>query len=193
MVHGIASLVQGEGPHPRGALRASLAYVLGGVIGGALTVGTLWLLAVPVRTLLPSRVVDSIAIVVLVLAVLQDLGRLRLPHRRTQVPQRWLQQLGPGRAYYRYGLLLGSGLLTAAPYGITFAIMTAAALRLEAGDALVVGALFGLGRTATIGFATPLSAVGFAANAWLARAYRVLPKVSLVMTLTIGAGLVRWR
>lgn len=87
-----------------------------------------------------------------------------LPSSRWRVPRRW-SRIGPIRYAGSFGVLLGLGFLTARP-AVSFWFLIAALLSLnEPRSALLVMALFGLGR----GVATLPVATGRNPSFWYAR------------------------
>jgi hypothetical protein len=150
MVLGIAGLGEATSlRRKRGAVGA--VHAASGALGGAAMTASLWLALTPLRTLLPGAVPTAVLACVATAAALADVRVIDLPRQRRQVPQIWFRSHGPFRSYALYGLWLGAGLITNITYMVELVVLVAAALLLPAPDALLVGAVFGLGRTAPVG------------------------------------------
>jgi hypothetical protein len=150
MILGITSLGQGSSQLQT---RAGMwvAHMAGGAVGGAAMGAATWLLLTPVRTLVPTEGVVGLFLLLVVIALLIDLGVLRSPFGGHQVPQTWTRRYGLLRSFMLYGLLLGSGLLTHVNYAVTLLVFSATSLFTSFGTAVLVGVAFGLGRTAVVG------------------------------------------
>jgi hypothetical protein len=122
-----------------------------------------WLLVTPFRTLLPSIALLAFLAPFALAAALSDLGHVELPRQQRQVPQSWYGRHGPIGSYVRYGLGLGAGLATNVTYAAEYTVFLGAGLLLPIASAVIVGALFGLGRTILVG---PLACSNRTANRW---------------------------
>lgn len=152
MILGLTAL--GEGSMPtRIRVRASVGHLLGGVLGGAAVAAVLWLLASPFRTLAPSFIPALIVGAVALMALAIDTGQVRERPGR-QVPAVWFGRYGPSRSYAMYGLMFGSTFATLRPFAVIYPVFAGIAMLVPLPAALLSGALFGAGRTATIGFAS---------------------------------------
>lgn len=150
MILGIASL--GEGTwRVRSKTMVWVVHMAGGALGGSITAAALWLALTPLRTFTPSLVLAAILGLILVWVLLIDLGVIRRPFRVGQVPSTWPRRFGALGAYWRYGLVLGSGLLVYVPHAATYSLFATAALLNSPVLALLAGGSFGLGRTLLIG------------------------------------------
>lgn len=123
-------------------------FVLGLLLGGAVTATVLWLLS-GLAAPLPPGVRSSAVLAVAVLAVLRDLGwvRVPLPQNGRQVSRDvlardWLRGAG------QFGFELGTGVRTylsaSAPYAVAVALLLASPELVSV--ALPVGLAFGAGR-----------------------------------------------
>lgn len=144
------------------------AHAVGGTLGGAGMVVALWVVATPVRTLAPEELPVALLVALAVAAALADAGRIALPRQPRQVPQAWMRNYGPARAYALYGFWLGAGLITNISYMAEVVVLAAAALLLPFPEAVLVGGIFGLGRTAPV---TPLG-ISRGLTGWWTRLYR---------------------
>jgi hypothetical protein len=184
----------GEGRNPLGVrARLWLAHLLGGVVGGTGAVLALWLLASPLRTMLPELFSLALVFALLVAGSARDLGLLEFPKLGRQVPATWLARYGPARSFAFFGVFLGSGLLTHVPYAITYGVFGAAALTLPLPHALLAGAAFGIGRTVLVGPASfaiePASRILYRSAA----ARRILPWLSGAVCLLLATSAVTSR
>jgi hypothetical protein len=193
MVHGIASVIQGTRSLGQGTERGlrlpivmSVLHGLSGAIGGAGLAVAVWAFSIPVRTLLPRTVVVGLFACVAVLAMAADTVHTPMPARHIQVPKSWYGRYGPVRSYALYGLVLGAGLLTDIPYAVTYTIF-ASGLVLPIGLAVLLGALFGLGRTAVVGPITVHHRVVEAITRSFPRLRPRLPIVSALASLMLLA------
>jgi hypothetical protein len=156
MVHGVfansgtGSLGQGSRDTTATTVTMGLVHGVAGVVGGAAIAMLVWTFTIPLHTLLPLSASLAIFSSFALFAIAADLELVRLPSRHKQVPQSWYGVYGPLRSYAYYGLILGGGLLTEIPFAVTYSIF-AAALILPLPDAVLLGALFGLGRTGIVG------------------------------------------
>lgn len=148
MAQGALGLVQARGI--RFSALATSLHALGGAIGGALTVLGLWLILTPVRTLLGGIILTFMAAFIALGSLTADLGGSGRRRNPRQVPARWVGRYGPLSAYFRYGLMLGSGVLTHIPNYLGPACLFTAALVLPFDRALLVGASFGMSRTGSV-------------------------------------------
>jgi hypothetical protein len=167
MVLGLAGLGEARNSF-REMIVTGAAHAVGGTVGGAGAVASLWMVATPIRTLAPQVVPVALLAALAFAAALSDAGRITLPRQRRQVPQAWLRNYGPARAYASYGCWLGAGLLTNISYMVEVVVLAAAALLLPFPEALLVGGIFGLGRTAPV---TPLG-TSRGLTVWWIRLYR---------------------
>jgi len=147
MIHGIASLGPREQTSVKTKLGTATAHVAGGIAGGAAMAGVAWLVATPLRTLLPGAAV----IVLLGMLVLSSGAHdLRLVgdrvHGGRQVPATWRKRYGHYRGFAAFGAALGAGIATFVPYAITYVLFATAAVLLPFGEAVACGALFGFTR-----------------------------------------------
>lgn len=174
MILGITSLGEGR---TRLSTRIQLAalHAAGGIIGGTAMVIALIVASTPIRTLVAHDPKIAVVAGLLVVLVLIDLRVVDKRSRRGQVPATWARRHGRGKAFVLYGVQLGAGLVTYVPYGVTYGVFAVAAVLLPVPQALLVGALFGLGRTLSVGLASlapvePLSRLlyrsRFAPKAW---------------------------
>lgn len=154
MVGTIVPIVHGE--QLRGGRPVSLWLYLAGSASGAAALGCF--LAWAGRTLVSAVVVDNGAVVFGVLAGLhlvgaaQDLSlcRIPMPISRWQVPRRWVYTLSHRMASFFYGLVLGLAVATRIPHSMVPLLGLWVFLL---GDVIVggvIGASFGLGRTAPL-------------------------------------------
>jgi hypothetical protein len=185
MILGITSLGQGSS---QVQIRAEMwaAHMAGGAVGGAAMGAATWLLLTPVRTLVPTGGVVGLFLLLVVIAVLIDLGVLRSPFGGHQVPQTWARRYGLPRSFALYGLLLGSGLLTHVNYAVTLLVFAATSLFTSFGTAVLVGVAFGLGRTAVVG---PAALQAERSSRILYRsgaAQRVWPAASALLAVFLG-------
>ena len=106
----------------------TLAHVGTGVIAGALAGSVGWLLATPVRVLLPWPVIVTVVLAAATLAVLRDLGHVP-EGRGTQVPQHWMARYGSTGAYARYGLVLGATYGSHVPFSAAWVLLVVVSLQ----------------------------------------------------------------
>lgn len=125
-------------------------FAAGLVAGAVLSATVLWLLS-GLTAPLPQPVRYAVVLVAAGVAVLRDLGvvRVPLPQNAWQVPQHVLQH-GGMRGPLRFGVELGTGVRTyvsaSLPYVLAVALLTAGAGPVAA---VLTGVGFGLGRAAT--------------------------------------------
>lgn len=147
---------------------------------------SLWIVATPVRTLTPQALSVAVLVAIAVAAALADTGNITLPRQRRQVPQAWMRNHGPARAYAMYGVWLGAGLVTNISYMVEAVVLSAAALLLPFPEAILVGGIFGLGRTAPV---MPLG-ISQALSGWWTRLYRRsdarMRFASAILSLTVA-------
>jgi hypothetical protein len=110
-----------------------------------------WMVLTPVRTLMPPAAVAFVLAGIGAIGVLRDAGLLGPPLFIGQVPKSWYGRWGPIRSYAAYGLSLGAGLITVAPFAATYVSFGAAGLMASPLTAGFVGMAFGLGRTVLVG------------------------------------------
>ena len=149
MIHGISSLVQGGSRAQAG--KTVLAHLAGGLAGGLVAAGAVWLFMTPVRTLVRSALVAFVLAGLGAIGVLRDSGLLGPPLPVGQVPKSWYGRWGPIRSYAAYGLSLGAGMITVAPFAATYVCFAAAGLVSSPLTAGIAGMAFGLGRTVFVG------------------------------------------
>lgn len=157
MMRGIASLVEGRGTIKNPAFHGNphvpgVWHLVGAALGGLALAASMWLLASPIRTILPVFGVLAALLPVCAAAIAFDLHWLALPHRlrRGQVPVQWLSRYGLSRGYFLYGLSLGAGIFTFVPFALTFVAFSASALLAPFSGAVAAGAAFGVGRAALV-------------------------------------------
>jgi hypothetical protein len=187
MLLGMTALGEG-GRTPKGSrARMAVAHIAGGVIAGASVAAAAWLLATPVRTLVPAVARAGIVVAVAALAALIDLGFVRRSHRLGQVPRDYARKWGATRAYALYGARFGAAFTTLVPYAATYTLFAVLTLTLPLGSAALGGALFGLGRTILIG---PGSLVATELSSFLFRGRGVRRRwiaVSFVLSALLAA------
>lgn len=81
-----------------------------------------------------------------------SLGIVRLPKagRKWQVPRAWLRDLPGPLTYFLFGLLLGPGVLTIAPYAALTGVLVAEFASGSVAAGAVIGAAFGAGRVVAL-------------------------------------------
>jgi hypothetical protein len=156
MVLGITALGESRtsGLHKIGVW---VSHMAGGIFGGVSTGIVAIFLGTPVRLVLGFQPRVALCSVVLVAVILVDLGLIRHRSGRRQVPATWARRYGWRRAYFFYGVLLGSGLATYVATAATYAVFAVSVLALTPGAALGCGAAFGLGRTFIAGVGSLLA------------------------------------
>lgn len=126
----------------RTAKLALLSHGLGLLLGAQLTFGLLGAAGTAAR--LDGRSATSAAgWIVLLLLVLASLGRL--PQSAWQVPTGWMGERRRAGAF-AYGVFLGTGVATKAPYGSWLAVLVLAFLADNPGAAISAGAAYAVGR-----------------------------------------------
>lgn len=129
-----------------------LAYGFGCVTGGICIGLAFAASAILARELTgTTSVVVAAAIVGSLAIVLQWFGRMGLlPQRRRQVPRRWL--LSPHRSFtaFRFGVLLGAGVVTYLQFPVLYVLGIAAALTFDPVAGAVIGAAYGGSRSASV-------------------------------------------
>lgn len=130
------------------ALTRSSVYVIGSVVGGTLTTWTLALLG---QWILPDRSVSTTWVVVGSLGVLvaaRDVWLLPvpLPQRRWQVPRSWMGLFGPYLSSGLYGVFLGAGWMTYAPFGCYHVLLVLITMSGLPELSVIIGAVYGLVR-----------------------------------------------
>jgi hypothetical protein len=125
------------------AMRLRSLHVLGAALGGALSGGALGLVGTGLA--LSSWRPWIIGAAALVATALSLRRRRVALGRQRQVPQAWNRSMPPGRRYFLWGTLLGSGWATLIPYS---AYLVLAGTQLTAGVLLgaLSGAVFGATR-----------------------------------------------
>jgi hypothetical protein len=112
----------------------------------------LWFLLAPIRTMLPAAVPAIAFLGLVAFATRRDLpvGRAGGALHGRQVPATWRARYGDERAFAAYGFVLGAGALSFTPYALTFIIFAWAGLLMPLGGAIVIGAVFGGARAASV-------------------------------------------
>jgi len=192
MILGIASPVWGEREgrkSPWAGHRLWLAHSAGGAVGGAVIGGLVAMAGVPFQTLISSPVRTALALAIAALAILFDIGLVRPPHTGRQVPATWTAEVGPVRAFAYYGAILGAGLLTFVPIGLTYALAAFGVLVLPPLVAVVAFVAFGAARTIATG---PLALRPVSASALLYRQprYRRWWRTASLCVVALLGGLV---
>ncbi len=136
------------GKEPRRIALRTVALLLGLVAGGSLVGLALGLLGMAAASVLTQAPLAIAAVTTAIAYALADFGFIRLPKagRHWQVPRRWLSELPTTKAFLFFGILLGIGFLTAAPYASFTSLL---ALEVGTGSPVagaVCGAAYGLGR-----------------------------------------------
>lgn len=164
-----------------------IGHTAGGALGGLVMAATLWLLLTPLRTFAPMAAQVGLLVALAVAAALADFGVINPPRQRRQVPQSWFGRYGPVRSYALYGLWLGAALGTNLTYMVELVVLVGSALLLPVQETMIVGAVFGLGRTAPV---APLGASRRVAD-WWGRVYGGGPvlalRVSAMLSLALAA------
>lgn len=150
MVLGLTAL--GEGRIPiRIRLAAAMGHIIGAIVGGAVVSAGIWLMATPVRTLVPITIVASAVLAAVVVAIAIDARLVHVQNRSGQVPARWRQRYGVTRSYGLYGLMFGTAFATLRPHAVTYPLFVALALQRSLAVAVVAGCCFGIGHTFLVG------------------------------------------
>lgn len=126
---------------------AGVLHIVGGAIGGVGTALGLWLVLTPVRPSLTSAAV-AIFVTLLAIALVRDLlWRFPILQRRVQVNPAALAER-PFAAAFLYGMTLGTGVLTFIAFASMYAFLVVVGLQHSIGDAVALGAGYGVGRGA---------------------------------------------
>lgn len=128
-------------------LRAGLHLL--GLTGGAVATGaTLGGAGYIVSRVVDARLIIAIASMVAIAYGLMDLGLWQLPSagRHWQVPRVWLAELPLPLTYLLFGILLGLGFLTVAPFGTFTALLAFEFATASPTGGALVGAMYGGGR-----------------------------------------------
>jgi hypothetical protein len=192
MIHGIAPLVEGN-RDKRLALATWSLHVLGGSVGGMMVGATLWVALAPLRSWTPLPVRAALLVVLIITGLADPLsrGRVRLlPSRQIQVPQAWYKRYGPPSAYFRYGLVLGSGIWTYIPNALVYVAFGGASLLLSFGGAVVAGSAFGVGRTLVVGPAATVTRLVAILPARLGTLSRWSTTASLILSAVLAVMIV---
>jgi hypothetical protein len=169
-------------------LGIAATHVAGGVAGGAATAALVWLGLTPVRTLLPGSLVAVVLAAVVGAALVADLRPVGPVRRRgRQVPQEWAERSGPYLGFFRYGAVLGAGLVTYVPVALVYVVWAAVGLLLSLSGALVCGTVFGFARAFAVALASLAPRRSAAVLFRGAGAHRVLPLVSAVLSAAVLA------
>lgn len=193
MILGIASPGGGRSDSSAAGIRVRMwvSHVCGGLLGGATTAAGVWLLATPIRTLMPRNVSLVVFVCIAIFAIAWDTKRFRPQRHGRQVPAKWIATHGAVRGYAMYGAVLGSGLLTYIPVGATYVVFAGVALLAGLPSAIVAGAAFGAARAGLVGPAA-LAAATTSKLLYRSRASQlVLPRLSALgsaalLALAIG-------
>lgn len=137
-------------PHFQQRLKMGAAHALGGMVGGALIAGAVFLACTPIRTLLGLGVARALAAFIILIAAALDLGLLRWNGPGGQVDPGLRAMHGPTRSYFIYGVKFGIGALTLRPSAVYYSALAVIGLVLPLAFAIAAGILFGLGRTALV-------------------------------------------
>lgn len=130
-------------------IRPVVAYVAAAIVGGAGTGTMLGVLGLVARGDGAVRTVciGTATIVVSLALLLQWRGRVHpLPERRRQVPRRWLNWQNLPRTAAAYGLMIGSGWPIYLGHAVAYCVAVVMIAAPSVATALVLGALYGLGR-----------------------------------------------
>jgi len=144
MIFVIMPLVQGT----RQFLPRAAVYAASVVIGGSVFFAAAALLGIAIwRTSFAAALIGVFALT----CVFHEVGliRLPLPSRSWQVPSAWLRA-GPFRSAVAYGVVMGLGFLTRAPFATYHAAVLWAFLSGSLVQGATVGAAFGLARAAAL-------------------------------------------
>ena len=187
MILGIASLGEGRSSVQR---RVAVwgAHMLGGITGGGVTAAVVWLLASPLRSLLPRPSADVLFLSVCAVAVATDLRLLALRKPGCQVPATWLRRYGAVRSYWLYGVRLGAGLLTHMPYSVIYVVFAAIGLLISSpGHAMLIGAAFAGARTFVIGPGSIAPTISSVVMYRSSSTRRLLPVLSAISVIAMAA------
>ena len=99
------------------------------------------------RSLLPTPFLVSLAAALGLGEVALEFGWVSFPREPGQVPRAWVPRLGYQKAYLAYGVILGAGIMTQAPFAATYAVAASTGFRPSVIAAAAIGAAFGLGRS----------------------------------------------
>jgi hypothetical protein len=180
MILGLTTLGE-RGPTFLERLRMGGAHGAGGTIGGAATVGIVWMVATPVRTLLGVGVSHLVVVLVLAAAVAVDLQVVHWYDRPVQVDPEWRERYGHVRSYFYYGMIFGFGWLTFKPSAVFYSVIAIAGLTLPLPAALAVGGAFGFAHTMPV---YPASYAAARSSTILFRGRRAVPVWRLVGAAT---------
>jgi hypothetical protein len=188
----------GERGRGRVWFRTAVALIVGGAIGGAAIgamAGTLGAALVGLSGVGADARLWALAIALVAACALDVWGRFPTPHR--QVNEDWLTMYRDWVYGLGFGMQLGFGLATIVTSASIFALLVAAALTGSIAGGVLLGAVFGTLRTATVLFGMRVRT--FEASAKLAavlerleQPVRVVTPVSLAalgaVALAMGAG-----
>lgn len=135
-----------QGGRRQQAQRTVAAYLIGAALGGAGVMAFVLFARVPLSWPGSYPVRGLLAAACFVGAGLADLGIVRLAPNQKQVRQSHVRRFGPVRAYFTYGLQLGTNTFTYSPVYLPFAALVGAALLLDPLAALAWGAIAGATR-----------------------------------------------
>jgi hypothetical protein len=176
-----------------------LAYAAAATVAGA-TVGLLLGLAgAAFGRLLGETGGEALIVLVVVasvIAVLSELGGSAslLPHRRAQVPRRWLLWRRREATAIGFGLLIGSGVLTPIRFASAYVLAAIVALAPAPYLAAIVGAVYGAARGSALAITWLVDTLGhrrlpwdaLAANRHMRTAVAVAATVCLASVLVLG-------
>jgi hypothetical protein len=128
-------------------------YVLATTLGGAATGVVIGAIGAGLASVTSLHLVAAWALAVAAVAVaLQSRGCVApLPERRAQVPRRWVFWRSRELSAAAFGLMIGSGALTRVQHAAAYVLAAAVLLAPSIALAAAAGALYGLGRGATLG------------------------------------------
>lgn len=146
---------QSSALHARAPLAPVVTYAFAAAVGGALAAALANAVALAVDRTAPQglRAVGSIAVLaagVGVVGVQAARGRFHFPQRQRQVPRRWLRSGPTAATAARYGLVLGFAAATLLHEPAMYMLAIVAGSAPSIPIAAAVGALWGLGRGATL-------------------------------------------
>jgi hypothetical protein len=189
-----------SGPSRRAPIGPVLAYAVATTIAGT-TVGLLLGLAAAALDHLAGPTghgaLTVLVVVMSVIAVLLELAGSAslLPHRRTQVPRRWLHWRSHTATAVGFGLLIGSGVLTPIRFASAYVLAAVALLAPTPLLAAAVGCIYGASRGLALLITWIVDATArrrlpwddLAANHYLRPAMALTATVSLASVLVLGS------
>lgn len=152
--------------------RDSIAHAAGLLTGAALVGAALAAIGGVVAATLGGKVLLLVAAAVALAQAGTDLGLWRLPAvgRSWQVPRSWLGTFPMHVAYLLFGLVLGTGFLTAVPYASFTAVLMYEVASANLAGGAAIGLAYGLGRVAAV-------AAGQARLAYAVQPTAVVPRI----------------